>query len=123
MATASKREEKTFYFNKQELQQLKDSDIEKRIDAILGRTWEVAKRYFNDNGGYQMQNILDAKKQTIGFRVYTIDDPYATSPEIPDEIIKVLNNPPPIKDFEEFMKFEKIHLRVMYRNLVLRPYE
>jgi hypothetical protein len=123
MGTAGKQETKTFYFTNKELLELKDPDIEKRLNTLLGTTWETAKRFFNDNGGFQMENILNNKKQTIGFTVYTIDDPYASFPGVPDDVVKLLNNPPPIENFEEFLKTERKFIREMYRRIVQKPYD
>lgn len=122
MAKASKQAQKIFYFTEKELQGLKNPDIEKRIDAILGSTWESARRYFNKNKGFYMDTVHDNKKQIIGFKVHTINKAYAVFEIFPEEKTKVFDIPRPMENFEEFLKIEKTCSREIYRHVVKKPY-
>lgn len=122
MAKAKKQTKKIFHLTEDELQGLKDPDIEKRIDAILGSTWESARWYFNDNKGFYMDTISDDKKQIIGFKVHTINTSDAVSGGAPNEILKALNNPQPMENFEEFLKIERTLSRDIYRRVIKKPY-
>lgn len=115
---ARKTTEETFYLTKAELEQLSNPDIEIQLDGLVGKTWEDAMRYMNNNGGLHMQNVIDDKKQTVGYKVFTNYSPGRKIKGVPDEVAEVFNNPPGFGDTDSLLKWMKESYRTMYRSML-----